>query len=172
VLVNPELGGVTLGWMLGTSAADELFAAIEGTAFHTRIILDRLAEHGVPVRRVIQGGGIPQKNDVLNRVYANVLGVPVLIPERPITSLGAVIFAFLAAGAFPSVEAAQRALCPAYRAVAPDPAERAVYSRMQAMYRSLYFSMGAGASAPVAVGGLLPELRAIADGVRQRSEKE
>jgi L-ribulokinase len=70
------------------------------------------------------------------------------------------------------VEAAQRALCPAYRTVAPDPVERAVYSRMQAMYRSLYFSMGVRDSAPVAIGGLLPELRAIADGVRQRSEKE
>jgi len=40
VLVNSELGGVTLGWNLVHTAQDELFAAIEGTAFHTRIILD------------------------------------------------------------------------------------------------------------------------------------
>jgi L-ribulokinase len=60
VLVNPELGGITLGWNLMHTAADELFAAIEGTAFHTRIILDRMEEHGVPIRRVINGGGIPQ----------------------------------------------------------------------------------------------------------------
>ena len=45
VLVNPELGGVTLGWNLVHTAQDELFAAIEGTAFHTRIILERMAEH-------------------------------------------------------------------------------------------------------------------------------
>ena len=51
VLVNPELGGVTLGWNLTHTAQDELFAAIEGTAFHTRIILERMAEHGVPMRR-------------------------------------------------------------------------------------------------------------------------
>ena len=49
VLVNPELGGMTLGWNLIHTAKDELFAAIEGTAFHTRIILERMAEHGVPV---------------------------------------------------------------------------------------------------------------------------
>jgi len=30
VLVNPELGGVTLGWNLVHTAQDELFAAIEG----------------------------------------------------------------------------------------------------------------------------------------------
>jgi len=63
VLVNPELGGVTLGWNLIHTAQDELFAAIEGTAFHTRIILERMAEHGVRVDRVINAGGIPQKNE-------------------------------------------------------------------------------------------------------------
>ena len=53
VLVNPELGGVTLGWNLVHTAQDELFAAIEGTAFHTRIVLERMAEHGVPIEVLI-----------------------------------------------------------------------------------------------------------------------
>src|SRR6202023_4141230 len=74
VLVNAELGGVTLGWNLVHTAQDELFAAIERTAFHTRIILERMAENGVPVERVINGGGIPQNNTVLNYIYADVLG--------------------------------------------------------------------------------------------------
>ena len=95
VLVNPNLGGVTVGWNLNHTAQDHLLAAIEGTAFHTRVILERMAEHGVPIRRVIHGGGIPQKNEVLNQVYADVLGKPVLVPERSITSLGSAIFAFL-----------------------------------------------------------------------------
>ena len=98
VLVNPELGGVTLGWNLVHTAQDELFAAIEGTAFHTRIILERMAEHGVRVDRVINAGGIPQKNEVLNQVYANVLNKPVLVPAGIPTSLGSAIFALLAAG--------------------------------------------------------------------------
>jgi L-ribulokinase len=166
VLVNPNLGGVTFGWLLNHTAEDELFAAIEGTAFHTRIILERMAEHGVPVKRVIQGGGIPQKSEALNRVYANVLGVPVLIPERSSTSLGAAIFAFLAAGTFPSVEAAQRALCAPLREVVADPAEHAVYERLYALYRPLYFALGDPGSAPVAVGRILPELRRIAAEVR------
>ena len=97
VLVNPLLGGVTLGWNLNHTAADELFAAIEGTAFNTRIILDRMHEHGVPINRVIHAGGIPHKNTVLNQVYANVFNKPVLVPERLITSLGSAIFACVAA---------------------------------------------------------------------------
>ena len=98
VLVNPELGGVTLGWNLVHTAQDELFAAIEGTAFHTRIILERMAEHGVRVDRVINAGGIPQKNEVLNRVYANVLNKPVLVPAGIPTSLGSGIFALAGGG--------------------------------------------------------------------------
>ncbi|MBV6520463.1 MAG: Ribulokinase [Gemmatimonadaceae bacterium] len=162
VLVNPHLGGVTLGWNLRHTAADELFAAIEGTAFHTRIILERMNEHGVPIERVIQAGGIPQKNETLNRVYANVLGKPLLVPERPITSLGSAIFAFLAAGVFRSVESAQAALCPPFRTVAPDPVEHATYERLYPLFRTLYFALGVPDSSGVALGHLLPELQALA----------
>jgi L-ribulokinase len=162
VLVNPNLGGVTLGWNLNHTAKDDLFAAIEGTAFHTRIILDRMREHGVPIRRVIHGGGIPQKNPVLNQVYANVLGLPILVPERPITSLGSALFAFLAAGEFANLEDAQRALCPRYRVVEPVPQEHATYEELFPIYRLLYFAMGEPRSEPVAMGAVLPRLREIA----------
>ncbi len=164
VLVNPELGGVTLGWKLTHTAQDELFAAIEGTAFHTRIILERMAEHGVPIHRVINGGGIPQKNETLNQVYANVLNKPVLVPESDVTSLGAAIFAFLAAGTFKSVEEAQERLCPKHRVVEPDPAEAAVYEKLFVLYRKLYFGLGLANSEAVAIGDVLPQLRAISRG--------
>jgi L-ribulokinase len=162
VLVNPELGGVTLGWNLTHSAQDELFAAIEGTAFHTRVIMDRMAAHGVPVRRVINGGGIPQKNEVLNRVYASVLNKPVLVPKEEVTSLGSAIFACLAAGTFQSVEEAQEALCPDYRVVRPDPRQSRIYEGLYSLYKKLYFSMGAPESERVAIGDVLPALRDIA----------
>jgi L-ribulokinase len=168
VLVNPELGGITLGWTLASTAQDELFASIEGTALHTRIILERMAEHGVPIRRVINGGGIPQKNEVLNRVYASALNKPVLVPAGEITSLGAAIFAFLAAGAFRTVEEAQQALSPGFRTVEPDPREAAVYERLYALYRKLYFGLGEASASPVAAGDILPELRRIAMEARQR----
>jgi L-ribulokinase len=162
VLVNAELGGVTLGWNLGHTAQDELFAAIEGTAFHTRIILERLAQHGVPIRRVINAGGIPQKNEVLNRVYANVLNKPILVPQSEVTSLGSAIFASLAAAAFPSIEAAQDALCPKYRLVEPDPDAARVYEELYGFYRELYFGLGKADAAAVRAGPVLPALRRIA----------
>ncbi len=162
VLVNPELSGVTLGWRLTTTAQDELFAAIEGTAFHTRVILERMEEHGVPVRRIINGGGIPQKNEVLNQVYANVMGKPILVPAGDVTSLGSAIFAFMAAGAFRSIEEAQDRLCPGFRTIEPERAQAAASQELFALYRKLYFGFGRRASEPAAIGDVLPELRRIA----------
>ena len=166
VLVNAELGGVTLGWNLTHTAEDELFAAIEGTAFHTRIILDRMAEHGVPVRRVINGGGIPQRNETLNRIYANVLNKPVLIPAGDVTSLGSAIFAFLAAVAFPSVEEAQKALCPDYRTIEPQAQESRRYEELFPLFRDLYFGFGTPDSKARNIGQVLPKLQSIAAAAR------
>jgi L-ribulokinase len=140
VLIDPALRGVTLGWRLTHTAADELFAAIEGTAFHTRIILERLEAYGVPIARVINAGGVPQRNEVLNRVYANVLGKPILVPKDATTSLGSAMFALLAAGAYPTLGAAQDALCPEFRGIEPDPAAVDVYADLYAGFRARYFS--------------------------------
>ena len=169
VLVNPELGGVTLGWNLVHTAQDELFAAIEGTAFHTRIILERMAEHGVRIDRVINAGGIPQKNEVLNRVYANVLKKPVLVPAGIPTSLGSGIFALMAAGAYKTIEEAQAAVCLPFRTVEPDPKASAIYDRLYPLYRDVYFALGTGNAKPLTLGRVLPELRKIAAEVRSSS---
>jgi L-ribulokinase len=166
VLVNPELGGVTLGWNLVHTAQDELFAAIEGTAFHTRIILERMADNGVRIDRVINAGGIPQKSEVLNRVYANVLNKPVLVPAGIPTSLGSGIFALLAAGAYKTIEEAQAAVCLPLRTVDPDPRSAAVYEQLYRLYRDVYFALGQRDAKPVTLGRVLPELRRIAAEVR------
>jgi L-ribulokinase len=162
VLVNPELGGITLGWNLVHTAQDELFAAIEGTAFHTRIILERMAEYGVPVHRVINAGGIPQNNVVLNQVYADVLGKPVLVPDGVPTSLGSGIFALLAAGVFATVEEAQQKMCLPFKIYEPKAEAVARYQELYRLYRKVYFAFGQPGAAAIALGDVLPELRRIA----------
>jgi L-ribulokinase len=160
VLVNPNLRGVTLGWNLQSTAQDELFAAIEGTAFHTRVILDRMSEHGVKIDRVINAGGIPQKNNVLNQIYANVLGRPVLVPGSSVTSLGSAIFAFLAAGTFKSVEEAQDKMCPGHTVFSPQPDAQKIYAELYPLYRQLYFAFGEPAKGEL--GAVLPTLIRLA----------
>lgn len=169
VLVNPELGGVTFGWTLASTAVDELFAAIEGTAFQTRIILERMAEHGAAIVRVVNGGGIPRRNRLLNQVYANVLNKPVLVPAGDTTSLGPAIFALMAAGEIGSVAEGQELLCQPYETFLPDAAENAVYERMFALFRKAYFGLGRR-DGSAELGDLLPVLREVAAEARSAAE--
>ena len=163
VLVNPNLGGMTLGWNLLHTAQDELFAAIEGTAFHTRVILDRMSEYGAPTQRVINGGGIPQSNPVLNQVYANVLGRPVLVPSGKVTGIGSAIFAFLAAGSFKTIDEAQQKICPTYTVYEPQAETQNVYRELYELYRKIYFEFGRPVEG-AAFGQVLPKLIQIARG--------
>ncbi len=162
ILVNPELSGITLGWNLMHAPEDELFAAIEGTAFHSRIILEHMQSFGVPVHRVINGGGIPRKNALLNQIYANVLNMPVLVPNEDTTGLGAAIFAFLAAGKFSSVESAQRILCPSYEVYEPQESCRTVYEELFECFKRLYFGFGTRGAEPADLVSILPGLRRLA----------
>jgi L-ribulokinase len=101
-----------------------------------------MSEHGATIRRVINGGGIPQNNPVLNQVYANVLGRPVLVPSSKVTGIGSAIFAFLAAGTFRSIEECQDQICPAYTEFTPQPEEREIYDELYALFRRMYFDFG------------------------------
>ncbi|WP_226576241.1 ribulokinase [Acuticoccus sediminis] len=159
VLVRPDLGGVTMGWTLSSTAADELFAAIEGMALHVRVIVDRMGEGGVPSERIINAGGVPQRSETLNQVYANALGRDILVPTRSPVGVGSCVFAGLAAGAFDSIEAGQDALCPPMRRFAPDPAAVAVYDELFAIFRDVYFALGEGRSADL--GRVLPTLHRL-----------
>ncbi|SFB08531.1 L-ribulokinase [Poseidonocella pacifica] len=157
VLVRPDLGGITLGWDLGHEPQDELHAAIEGMAMHVRLITERMQDGGLELTRVINGGGIPPKNPLLNKVYADVIGTDVHVPVRPSTGLGACIFAAHAAGIFATIPEAQARLCPELTVFPSDPDRHARYGDLFAMFRDLYFGFGEGRSVPL--GQILPRLR-------------
>ena len=117
---------------------------------------------------MINAGGIPQQNAVLNQVYADVLGKPVLVPDGVPTSLGSGIFALLAAGVFPSIEAAQQALCLPFKIFTPRAEAAKIYDQLFALYKAVYFSFGSRKSEAVSLGAVLPELREIAARVRDK----
>ncbi len=73
----------------------------------------------------------------------------------------------MAAKTFPSIDAAQHALCQPHRVFTPDPHSVSIYDRLYALYRRLYFSLGSKDSSPAAIGDILPQLRSIAAEARQ-----
>ena len=112
----------------------------------------------MPVERVINGGGVPQNNSVLNQVYANVLGKPVLVPDGIPTSLGSGIFALLAAGAFKNVAEAQSRMCLAYKTYQPQAEAVKVYEELYQLYRKVYFAFGRRGGPAVELSEVLPKL--------------
>jgi len=167
VLVRADLGGITLGWDLGHGPEDELHAAMEGMAMHVRVIIDRMRSGGLTAERIINGGGIPRKNPLLNQVYADVLGTDVYVPDGPSTGLGACIFAAVTAGAFDSVKAAQARMCPPLTVFASDPGRHARYEELFGLFGDLYYGFGEGR--PVDLGRVLPTLRKYRAGAGESS---
>jgi len=148
VLVDPRLTGLILGQTLHTTRAEVYRALMEATAFGARAIIDRITEYGVPVDRVVCCGGIAEKNDLFMQIYADVLGMPMLIAGSPQTpALGAAISAAVAAGAgaggYDSFESAQAAMTFLKdKEFVPDPTARAVYDKLYGIYLELHDAFG------------------------------
>jgi len=156
--VDPRLTGPLLGQTLHTDRTQVYRALIEATAFGARAIVERLIAFGVPVERVVNCGGIAEKNDLFMQIYADVLGRPMLIAGSPQTpALGAAISAAVAAGAgaggYDTFEAAQAAMTSLKdKRFLPDPPATAVYDEMYGMYMELHDAFGGvkGAAADLA----------------------
>ncbi|MFO1078659.1 MAG: ribulokinase [Planctomycetota bacterium] len=164
VLADPRLSGLVLGLSLSTTAPELYRAWIEATAFGARMILDRLAEHGVRVDRIVTCGGVAEKNPLLMQIYADVLERPLLSARSgEACALGAAVFAAVVAGVHPDALAAQRAMTgqkeAAYR---PGGPAVAIYRRLFACYRSVHDAFGTKGAGPI--DGVMKELLAIRDG--------
>ncbi|USN99469.1 MAG: ribulokinase [Phycisphaeraceae bacterium] len=172
VLVNPRLTGLVLGQTLHTTHAELYRSAIEATAYGARAIIERHEEYGVEIKNVTHCGGIGEKNDLVNQIYADILGRPIRISRSAQTcALGAAIFGSVVGGAHKSVASAQRAMVGFKDTVyKPRPGERKVYDQLFRLYRTMHDAMGGvhPADSPASmetVGRVMPELMAIRDRV-------
>ena len=170
VLVDPQLTGLILGQTLHTTRAEVYRALMEATAFGARAIIDRITEYGVPVDRVVCCGGIAEKNDLFMQIYADVLGMPMLIAGSPQTpALGAAISAAVSAGAgaggYDSFESAQKAMTFLKdKEFLPDPAAQDVYDKLYGIYLELHDAFGGVPEAQTDFPSLMKRLLALRSG--------
>ncbi len=98
ILVDADVTGLILGMNLQTKPEEIYRALIESTAFGTRVIIDNYIEHGVNVDEIYVCGGLPNKNQLLLQIYADVLNKEIRIADSIHTpALGAAMFASVAA---------------------------------------------------------------------------
>ena len=97
---------------LSTSAADIYYALAEATAFATKRVIDHLQKYGVVINRLIGIGGIAQKSPLMMQLIADVLERDLAISDcKQAGAMGSIIHAATVAGIYPTVKAAQEALC-------------------------------------------------------------
>ena len=149
VLVDVRLSGLLLGQTLHTEASEIYRALIEATAFGALTIINRIEEYGVPVRQIVNCGGLAVKNPLLMQIYADVTGRPMKVSRSDQTcALGAAIFGAVAAGkevgGFADVAEAQAAVCGVRDTVyTPDSESHKVYAEIFALYGDLHDAFGA-----------------------------
>ena len=148
ILVDQRLTGLLLGQTLYTTPPEIYRALIEATAFGGLTIINRFEDYGLKVRRVVNCGGIAEKNPMVMQIYADVMGRPMRISRSAQTcALGAAIAGAVVAGkkagGYSSFPAAQRAMTGLKRKVfLPDPKAHAVYQELYELYRQLHDAFG------------------------------
>jgi L-ribulokinase len=144
VLVDQRLTGLLLGQTLYTTPAEIYRALIEATAFGALTIINRFEEYGVKIQRVVNCGGIADKNPLVMQIYADVTGRPMKLSRSEQTcALGAAVAAAVVAGAHRDFASAIRAMTGLKtRAFTPNPQAQAVYRELYSMYSALHDAFG------------------------------
>ncbi len=145
ILVDHELSGVVVGQTLATRPEDTYRALLEATAFGTRTIIEAFERSGVPVTELVVAGGL-LRNAFLMQTYADVCRRPLsVIASEQGPALGSAIHAAVAAGAYPDVRVAGRAMGKVRQAAyVPDEARAAAYDALFAEYTLLHDHFGRG----------------------------
>jgi L-ribulokinase len=156
---------VIVGLTLASTAEDVYRALLEATAFGTRRIIEALETAGLRVDELVVAGGLTE-NGLLMQIYADVTRRSLSIAtSAQAPALGSAIHAAVAAGLYPDVPAAAKAMGGKEVAVyRPDEDRANTYDLLYAEYRRLHDYFGSNEQA----GGndVLHRLHALKSAVR------
>jgi L-ribulokinase len=160
ILVDAELSGLIVGATLATGPADIYRALLEATCYGTRAIADSFEAAGVAVERVVACGGLPERNELLMQLSADITGREFdVAASANAPAVGSAMFAAVAAGrrrgGHDSIDEAARTMVrPHRRTYRPDPGAKRVYDDLYREYLALHDHFGRG-------DGVMKALRAI-----------
>jgi L-ribulokinase len=153
ILVDANLTGVLLGLRLSTRPEEIFRAWIEATAFGTRQIIEAFEKSGVPVKRLVACGGLPEKNRLLMQIFADVTGRDIFLAGNLLTcsAQGSAMHAAVAAGVEGGgysniVEATKHMARLQKSAFRPQPGHHEMYNALFAEYQTLHDYFGRGAN--------------------------
>ena len=148
VLDDSALSGLIVGLTLRTKPEEIYRALLESTAFGAKMIVDTMAQSRVNIKTLKVAGGIAHKNALLMQIYADVLGCEIcLCQSTQAGALGSAIYAAAAAGVYPDIPAAAKAMgSPVVKTYTPDLENYKAYQKLYADYAELYDYFGRGSA--------------------------
>ena len=130
--------GVFFGLSLSTTKGDMIRAILEGTSFALSHNLEIANRAGIVIKEIRSIGG-GTKSALWNQIKADVLGIPVLIPETSIGApFGDALLAGMGLGYYPDINQALREMVHIKLRYEPDPENHKIYKELFEIYKAVY----------------------------------
>ncbi|MDR9796624.1 ribulokinase [Aeribacillus pallidus] len=148
ILSDADLSGMIVGLTLASKPEDIYRAYMEATAFGAKIIISNYEQAGLKINEIFACGGLPQKNDLLMQIYADVLNKEIIVSASDYTpAVGAAILGSVAAGkengGYDSVEeAVKRMKQPILKTYKPILSHVEKYKKLFQIYQQLHNYFG------------------------------
>ncbi len=138
-IANQKLTAALTGLKLGTDAPMILRSLLESVAFGARAIIETFEKHGIKINRVMAIGGVARKSMLGMQILADITNRSIHVTAvDQACATGAAVFASVAAGLYPDVFTAQKALSSGTdRVHKPDPERVRMYNKLYEKYLRL-----------------------------------
>ncbi len=137
-LWNSNARGVLFGLSLATSRAAVIRAILEGAAFALRHNVEVAGEAGIHLSEIRSVGG-GARSDLWNQIKADVLGLPILLPEASVGApFGDALLVGMGLGLYPDIRQTIRDSVRIQRRYEPNPAAHERYNQLYPLFRRLY----------------------------------
>ncbi len=135
---DPRATGSISGLTLATTAPQLFKALVEGTAFGSRAITERLMDEGVNIREIYAVGGISKKSRFVMQTLCDILKMPIkVVRSEQACALGAAMYAAVTAGLYSDIAEAQKAMSSGFSdEYLPDAERGKIYDRLYDRYKS------------------------------------
>lgn len=136
---NQNLTAAITGINLGTDAPAIMRALLEATAFGARSIIECFEDSGIEIQKVVAIGGVARKSKLGMQILSDVTNRDIHVTAGDQScAIGAAVFAATAAGLYPDIFTAQKALSAGTERIhKPDPARVAIYNKLYEKFRKL-----------------------------------
>ena len=168
ILVDQRLTGLLMGQTLHTTNAEIYRALVEATAFGARMIIERIAEYGVPIERIVCCGGIAEKSPFLMQLYADITGREMQVASSSqACALGSAVAAAVVAGSsvggYNDFKTAQKAMTSVKpTSYVPIAENHSIYNELFLLYRQVHDAFG-GVKPDCSLGNVMKQLLEIKD---------